>query len=110
MQRFFYFWISKKLGMAVQIVGAYPSRAEKVRTVEINGYEVKVVGVEDLIIDRLVAAKFRRSNAELDTSQATSLLYSFADSLDFAYLVQRAREERVEDVLSALRKKAAKSL
>jgi len=58
---------------------------------------VKVVGVEDLIIDRLAAAKFWRS--ERDAEQASALFQGFMDRLDIEYLRRRAREENVEDLL-----------
>src|SRR2546428_3302433 len=39
-------WLSEKLGIAVHIVGSYPTRTEKIRTVEVGPYRVRIVGVE----------------------------------------------------------------
>jgi len=90
-------WLNEELRIAVQIVARYPSRTEKVRSIEVGGVNIKVVGVEDLIVDRLVAAKFWRSNTKLDTEQAAVLLYNFKKSIDLEYLRKRVSEERVED-------------
>ena len=90
-------WLNEGLRIAVQIVARYPSRTEKVRSIEVDGVILKVVGVEDLIVDRLVAAKFWRSNSKLDTEQAAVLLYNFKKSIDLEYLRERVSEERVED-------------
>ena len=90
-------WLNEELAVAVLIVGSYPSRTEKARTIIVGPYEVKVVGVEELIIDRLAAAKFWKS--ERDAEQASVLLHIFGDRLDAAYLRRRAKEEMVEDLL-----------
>lgn len=92
-------WLNEDLKIAVQIVASYPSRTEKIRTVKIGKFTLKVIGVEDLIIDRLVAAKYWRSNPKLDTEQATVLLGAFRNSLDLEYLERRAFEEKVSDFL-----------
>ena len=95
-------WLNQDLAIAVQIVASYPSRMEKVRTIEVNGFTVKIVGVEDLIIDRLVGAKYWRSNPKMEMEQASVLLESFRSSIDLAYLKNRASEERVEDYLTVI--------
>src|SRR2546427_6384916 len=46
-------WLSKALGLAVHIVGLYPKNSEKARIIHAGPYQVRIVGVEDLIIDRL---------------------------------------------------------
>jgi hypothetical protein len=91
-------WLSERLAVAVHIVGSYPSRTEKARTIEVGPYAVKVVGVEDLIIDRLAAAKFWKSDR--DAEQASALLHGFRDRLDIGYLRKRAKEEQVDDLLA----------
>ena len=90
-------WLNERLAVAVHIVGSYPSRTEKARTIEVGPYAVRVVGVEDLIVDRLAAAKFWKS--ERDREQASTLLHGFRDRLDIDYLWRRAKEEKVEDLL-----------
>jgi len=90
-------WLSEKLGIAVHIVGSYPARTERIRTVEVGPYTVRVIGVEELIIDRLRAAKFWRS--ERDLEQATVLFNGFRERVDLKYLTKRAHQEEVGDIL-----------
>ena len=91
-------WLNAKLGMAVHIVGTYPSRSEKATTLDVGPYQVRIMGIEDLIVNRLVAAKEWKSAR--DGEQATVLLKVFEGSIDPEYLRRRAKEESVEDLLS----------
>ena len=90
-------WLSEKLGMAVHIVDMFPSNLSKARKVQIGSYKINLVGVEDLIIDRLVAAKHWRRPS--DVEQAKVLYANFKNSLDMKYLKKRAAEQHVLDVL-----------
>ena len=90
-------WVSVRLGLAVHLVASYPRRSIRHRTFEVDGYLVKVVGVEDLVVDRLCAAKFWKS--ERDAEQAKALLEVFRDSIDDGYLEEVARAENVYDFL-----------
>lgn len=90
-------WLNERLAIAIHIIGDYPTRAKNIRTVEVGPYVVRVVGVEELIIDRLKAAKFWRSGR--DSEQALVLLNAFKERIDFEYLGKRAEEEKVEDIL-----------
>ncbi len=90
-------WFSEQLGLAVHIVGMSPTRSEKTRTIHVGPYAVRVVGIENLIVDRLAAAKFWKS--QRDAEQARVLFNSFRKQIDMKYLRKRAREEKVEDVL-----------
>ena len=93
-------WLSEKLGVAFDIVGDYPSKTGKVRTVEIGPYRVQIVGVEELILDRLRGAKFRRSAR--DSEQAAALYSVFKAGLDLEYLRKRAKEDKVDELVRAL--------
>jgi len=90
-------WLNVGLGVAIHIVGDYPSRSEKVRKIDVGPYRVFVVGVEDLIIDRLKAAKFWKS--ERDREQAVVLFNAFRRSIDSHYLSSTARDQDVEELL-----------
>jgi len=90
-------WLSKALGFAVHIVGLSPTNSEKARIIHAGPYQVRIVGVEDLIIDRLAAAKLWKSQVDLE--QAKALWKGFRKQIDLQYLRKRAREEKVEDVL-----------
>jgi hypothetical protein len=91
-------WLNERLAIAVHIIGSYPTRTEKVRTVEVGPYKVRVVGVEELVLDRLKAAKFWKSGR--DAEQALVLLSGFRNRIDFNYLRKRAKEDGVDDILA----------
>jgi hypothetical protein len=90
-------WLNKALGLAIHIVGLFARNIEKARVIHAGPYQVRIVGVEDLIIDRLAAAKFWDSQVDLE--QAKALLNAFRKQIDLQYLRKKAREEKVEDVL-----------
>ena len=90
-------WLNKTLGLAIHIVGPTPRNFEKARIIHAGPYQVRIVGVEDLIIDRLAAAKFWKS--QIDLEQAKALWKGFRKQIDLQYLRRTAREEKVEDVL-----------
>jgi len=92
-------WLSEKLGMAFHVVADWPKSTELARTIKVGPYSVRVISVEDLIVDRLAAAKFRKSG--WDGEQARVLLRSFAGSINADYLRKRARQDKVEDLLEA---------
>jgi len=90
-------WLNKTLGLAIHIVGLFAKNSEKARIIHAGPYKVRIVGVEDLIVDRLVAAKFW--NSQVDLEQAKALWKGFRKQIDLQYLGKRARDEKVEDVL-----------
>jgi hypothetical protein len=90
-------WLGEPLGLAVHIVSEYPSRSQNVRKIEVGQYMVNIIGVEDLIVDRLAAAKLWKS--ERDKEQAIVLFKTFANTLDRTYLSRRAEEMGVTDKL-----------
>jgi hypothetical protein len=90
-------WLNETVGLAVHIVDSYPKRTEKTRTFQVGSYTVRVVGIEDLIIDRLSASKFWKS--QRDSDQANALFKSFRAQLDLQYLRERAKQDKVDDIL-----------
>src|SRR5437870_6443685 len=90
-------WLNKTLGLAIHIVGSFTKNSEKARIIHAGPYKVRIVGVEDLIMDRLAAAKFW--NSQVDLEQAKALWKGFRKQIDLQYLRKRARDEKVEDVL-----------
>ncbi|TMI50852.1 hypothetical protein E6H20_05075 [Candidatus Bathyarchaeota archaeon] len=90
-------WLNKTLGLAIHIVGLFAKNSEKARIIHAGPYKVRIVGVEDLIVDRLAAAKFW--NSQVDLEQAKALWKGFRKQIDLQYLRKRARDEKVEDVL-----------
>jgi hypothetical protein len=90
-------WLNEGVGIAVHIVDIIPKSTEGARTIHVGPYVVRVVGVEELIVDRLAAAKFWKNRR--DAEQATALINTFAKRIDMKYLRRRAREEKVYDIL-----------
>ena len=63
-------WIHPRLGMAVHLVSSYPKRAIRARTIEVDEYSEKVVGEEDLIVDRLAAAQYWKRERDGEQARA----------------------------------------
>ena len=99
-------WVSTRLGLAVHLVASYPGRTLRTRIIEVDDYAVSVVGVEDLVVDRLAAAKFWKS--ERDAEQAKALLGVFRDSIDYKYLEQLAKGEMVFNLLMSAKRTATR--
>ena len=96
-QRIGMIWLNEQIGIAIHIVGMFPRNLAKTRTIEVGPYDVRLVGVEDLIIDRLAAAKVW--NRPSDIEQAKILFANFKKQLDMDYLTKRASDEHVLEVL-----------
>jgi hypothetical protein len=95
-------WLNKRLGVAVHIVGLFPNaNLDKARTMEVGPYKVKVIGVEDLIVDRLAHVKF--FNVAGDMEKAKVLYTNFKRQIDEKYLRATAKKRGVEDILDQAR-------
>ncbi|BAS26463.1 hypothetical protein [Limnochorda pilosa] len=77
---------------------------ERVSTIDVRGLSVPVIGVEDLILDRLRAAAHWRSQA--DEEWAARLVALHDHSLDWPYLEAQAAAERLAGTLEKVRKRA----
>ena len=88
-------WLNKPLGIAFHIVGYFPP--ERSRTIRIGPYKARIVGVEELILDRLSAAKFW--NIPADYEKAKVLYDNFEKQLDKDYLREIAKKKKVDDLL-----------
>lgn len=102
------YWVSEDLKIAVEVpVGVLVSEEAPVEIVELEaGLQCQIVGVEDLIIDRLNACKHWKS--EVDCEMVELLVRRYMEEVDWAYLKKRAKrpENDVLDELESLRKKA----
>ena len=95
-------WINEKLDMVVDVLsGPLTGSKERTRVFRIDDTQVHLPAVEDLIIERLVSAKYWGGTAQTDLEQALALLTIFKD-IDTEYLAKRAEEQRVEDYLQRL--------
>lgn len=91
-------WLNKQLGVAVHIVALFPNASlDKARTVEVGPYKVNVVGVEDLIVDRLAHVKFFKVSGDIE--KAKVLYRNFKRQIDEKYLKETAKKRGVEDIL-----------
>jgi len=88
-------WLNKPLGIAFHIVGYFPP--ERSRTIRVGIYKARIVGVEELILDRLSAAKFW--NIPADYEKAKVLYDNFEKQLDKDYLREIAKKKKVDDLL-----------
>ena len=74
---------------------------EKITQVEIEGLNVYIIGVEDLIIDRVNAYDHWRSIDDGDWAKELMALYKH--EIDWDYLVTSARTEEILDALNTLK-------
>lgn len=94
-------WLNQQLGVAIQIVGSILTGSlEKTRTIQTGPYNVKVIGVEDLIVDRLSHAKFWKNPGDLE--KAKVLYANFKKQIDENYLKETTSKRDVEDFLAKL--------
>src|SRR6266487_3571530 len=91
-------WLNKQLGVAVQIVGLFPNaNLDKALTIEVGPYKVSVIGVEDLMVDRLAHVKFFKVAGDMEKAK---VLYAiFKKQIDEKYLRETAKKRGVEDML-----------
>jgi hypothetical protein len=85
----------------IHVVGSnYEKRVDDI-LVKGTGHRIRVISLEDLIVDRLNSCKWWKHEA--DCEQARYLLNTFREGLDTSYLEQRVDEENVRDILDSLR-------
>lgn len=91
-------WYHEELDLALEIPGEYLAGSlEKVVLLEIEDLECYIIGIEDLIVDRLAAAKFWKSLS--DGQWAAKLIALHHNDIDGTYLKEAATKAGVEDVL-----------
>lgn len=94
-------WFDDSLRLVIEVPGSRPgpeelAHAVRVRTGPVAAY---VLGVEDVIVDRLCSAKFWHDG---DSRMWASVMLQAAAELDLEYLRRRASDEDVADELEAL--------
>jgi hypothetical protein len=99
-------WSLPEAGLWVEVPGEAlgpdedPSRVIRVRS---RGLTAEMIGLEDLIVDRLNAYVHWKSDA--DGLWAESMMAENADVIDWAYLRRRARKEGTAEALARLRRR-----
>ena len=96
-------WIHEPFRLAVEFPGTVLYPAESV-AIDVDGLQLHVIAIEDLIVDRLASWKYWRWNAD---GAAAALLLAQHPDLDAARLEERASTEDVADALAALQSAAA---
>jgi predicted nucleotidyltransferase len=103
-------WYSDLLDLAIEAPDeALAGSEDKITTVVIGGKPVYLIGVEDLIIDRLAAAKYWQGCQE-DFNLAVRLLVLHKERIDLKYLKEAAQRELVTDILKKALQKSREYL
>lgn len=95
-------WYREDLDVAIEIPSEdLAGSQDQVVQLDVDGLSCYVIGVEDLVIDRLNAYVHWRS--ELDGEWAARLMALHAEDIDWPYLERQAREAGVAAALGSLR-------
>ncbi|SFG61758.1 hypothetical protein SAMN05660649_02128 [Desulfotomaculum arcticum] len=98
-------WYHEELDLALEMPDdILAGSQEKVVTLEIDDLELYIIGIEDLILDRLAAAKYWKSEADL--LWAAKLLALHQNSVDWEYLKETGKNAQLDDVLDNARTKS----
>ncbi|MCE5321731.1 nucleotidyltransferase family protein [bacterium] len=99
------YWVREDIDIAIEAPSASLSEGmARVIEVQIDDMLVCILGIEDLIIDRLNAYVHWKSTE--DGRWASRLITLGGKDMDWEYIIQRAEEERVSDALNDLAKSA----
>lgn len=100
-------WYSEEIDIAIEAPASTLAGDEKRLTeVEVEGLTIYIIGVEDIIIDRLNALVHWRSFR--DGEWAEEILALHFDKIDIEYLKERAKEEDTYEVLEGMLKRLQK--
>jgi len=95
-------WVNLKYDIEVDIVSSTLKGNDYSRVSEVTVEDLKVyiIGIEDLIIDRLNAFVWWKSDE--DSKWAEQLIKLHRKDIDKRYLIRKAKEARVADVLGRI--------
>ena len=93
-------WIHEEHQLFFEFPGAHLEEGESAAVIEVGEYSVLVIGLEELIVDRLAAWQFWDS--EVDAVNALRLQQGSADELDPTRLREIAESHGVTSALAAL--------
>lgn len=95
-------WYNESIDIAVEAHDTVLAGSmDRVCVIDVEGLQVYVIGIEDLILDRLRAHVFWKSTA--DGEWAARLMTLHEPSVDWDYLSSEATREGITDALVALR-------
>ncbi|MBI4690893.1 MAG: UbiD family decarboxylase [Nitrospirae bacterium] len=102
------YWVNDDLNMAIEVpASTLPGEESPVEVVEVaDNLYCRIIGIEDLIIDRLNACKYWKS--EVDCEMLELITKRYARELDWVYLGKKAglSENNTGEELAGLKKKA----
>jgi len=101
-------WISEDLDIFIEAPGSMltPEEKKHLTEVTVNGFSIYLIGIEDLIIDRLNAYVHWRSKD--DGYWAKELLVIHNKKIDWRYLRKRCEEEQTLPALKKLKREISK--
>jgi hypothetical protein len=84
------YWAHEGLKMAIEVpASSLPGQDSRVEVVELSeGLECSIIGIEDLVIDRLNA--FKHWKSEIDGEMVELLIRRYRNDLDWSYLEKKA--------------------
>ena len=84
------YWVSEELKMAIEApTSTLAGEDSPVEIVEVGeGLQCRIIGIEDLIIDRMNA--FKHWKSEIDGEMVELLIQKYGNELDWAYLGRKA--------------------
>lgn len=102
------FWFNDDLGISIEVPEAVlAGDMDKVTVVEIDSLKVYIIGIEDIIIDRMNAFVHWKSSD--DRTWAKELMMLYKDDIDWNYLEKRAAEEETLEETKKLEKEIKSS-
>lgn len=101
-KKFGRFWINEELEMMVEFPDIkLAGSLDRVEVFEIDEFKVYVIGKEDLIVDRLNACVFWKS--EDDCRWVKELILLYYDKIDWEYLEGRCKDNDTLNVLNKIK-------
>lgn len=94
------YYVRDDLGIVCEVPSRSLRPTETIVDIEVEGYTVPAVSVEDAIVDRLLAAEYWKSAT--DWEQAMLLYQAHRNRLDSKQLRKKAKENRVGKTLNEL--------
>lgn len=100
-------WYNPELEIAIEIPDEYlAGDYSRLTYVEIENFIARIIGIEDLIIDRLNACVYWKS--QQDCEWVKELIALHLDEIDWEYLTFKAREEGTLETLEVLKDEICK--
>jgi hypothetical protein len=95
------YWVHKELKMAIEApASTLPGEDSPIEVVELGeGLQCSIIGIEDLVIDRLNA--FKHWKSEIDGEMVELLIRRYRNDLDWSYLEKKAIQPE-NDTLSEI--------